>query len=73
MSPAGHLDVSWVLCTVSGGTVLLCALGLAMSAFILPPEDGYEFLDDPDRVVRLAAVREDGGPVYIPTAASLHT
>ncbi|EOO04156.1 putative lysine-sensitive aspartokinase 3 protein [Phaeoacremonium minimum UCRPA7] len=45
--PGWHLDKSWILCTVSGGIAILCALGLAISAFVLPPEEGYEFLDDP--------------------------
>jgi len=45
--PGWALDKSWVLCTVSGGMSLLCVLGLVMSAFVLPPEDGYEFLVDP--------------------------
>ena len=45
--PGWHLDKSWILCTVSGGIAVLCALGLAISAFVLPPEEGYEFLDDP--------------------------
>ncbi len=45
--PGWRLDTSWILCTISGGVAILSALGLAMSAFILPPEDGYEFLEDP--------------------------
>ncbi|KAH8893382.1 hypothetical protein GQ53DRAFT_763687 [Thozetella sp. PMI_491] len=45
--PGWRLDTSWILCLVSGSIAVLCALGLAISAFVLPPEDGYEFLDDP--------------------------
>ncbi len=45
--PGWHLDTAWVLCTVSGVMARLCAIGLAISAFVLPPEDGYDFLDDP--------------------------
>ena len=41
------MDKAWVFSAVSGGISVVCALGLAMSAFILPPEDGYEFLHDP--------------------------
>jgi len=45
--PGYHLDTSWILCTISAGVSVLCAVGLAASALLLPPEDGYEFLDDP--------------------------
>lgn len=45
--PGWKLDTSWILCTVSAVIALLCGSGLALSAFILPPEDGYEFLEDP--------------------------
>lgn len=45
--PGWRFDTSFILCTVSGAIALLCGLGLVMSALILPPEDGYEFLDDP--------------------------
>ncbi|KAB5572604.1 hypothetical protein GE09DRAFT_1054667 [Coniochaeta sp. 2T2.1] len=42
--PGWRLDTSWILCTVSGTVVVLCAVGVAVSAYVLPPEDGYEFL-----------------------------
>ncbi|TPX18050.1 uncharacterized protein E0L32_011869 [Thyridium curvatum] len=45
--PGWKLDKSWILCIVSGSLAVLSALGLTISAFVLPPEDGYEFLDDP--------------------------
>ncbi|KAK3326497.1 hypothetical protein B0H66DRAFT_530501 [Apodospora peruviana] len=40
------LDTSFYLCTASASVSLLCAFGLAISAYVLPPEDGYEFLND---------------------------
>jgi hypothetical protein len=45
--PGWKLDVSWIISTVSA---VLCGLGaaaLASSAFLLKPEDDYDFLDDP--------------------------
>ncbi|KAL7927860.1 hypothetical protein ACQKWADRAFT_278052 [Trichoderma austrokoningii] len=45
--PGWNLDVSWYLGTVSAGISLAIAAGLAASAYLLPPEEGYEFLDDP--------------------------
>ena len=45
--PGWHLDTSWILATVSAGLSVLCAAGLATSAFVLPQERGYEFLGDP--------------------------
>ncbi|KAM0451323.1 hypothetical protein ACHAPV_005306 [Trichoderma viride] len=45
--PGWNLDVSWYLGTVSAGISLVIAAGLAASAYLLPPEEGYEFLDDP--------------------------
>lgn len=45
--PGWNLDVSWYLGTVSAGISLVIAAGLATSAYLLPPEEGYEFLDDP--------------------------
>ncbi|KAJ3945251.1 uncharacterized protein N0V96_005277 [Colletotrichum fioriniae] len=45
--PGWGLDSSWILCTVSASISILCAAGLAISAFVLPPEEGYEFLNDP--------------------------
>jgi hypothetical protein len=48
--PGWRLDTSWILCTVSAGIAVLCAVGLMVSAYVLPPEDGYEFLSDPVEV-----------------------
>jgi hypothetical protein len=45
--PGWRLDSSWVLCTVSAAASVLCALGLAASAYLLPPERGYTLLRDP--------------------------
>lgn len=42
--PGWQLDSSWILCTVSGAVAVLTAVGVAVSAYVLPPEDGYEFL-----------------------------
>lgn len=44
--PGYRLDSSWYLCTFSAGVALLAAFGLAISAFVLPHEDGYLFLGD---------------------------
>jgi hypothetical protein len=44
--PGYQLDTSWYLCTVSACLALLCATGLAVSAYILPAEEGYVFLAD---------------------------
>ncbi|TFB05588.1 hypothetical protein CCMA1212_002216 [Trichoderma ghanense] len=45
--PGWKLDVSWYLGTVSAALSLITAAGLAASAYFLPPEEGYDFLDDP--------------------------
>ncbi|KAK5987521.1 hypothetical protein PT974_11652 [Cladobotryum mycophilum] len=45
--PGWKLDVSWYLSTVSGAICLITAAGLAASAYLLPREDGYYFLEDP--------------------------
>ncbi|KAL7942429.1 hypothetical protein V8C42DRAFT_332405 [Trichoderma barbatum] len=45
--PGWNLDVSWYLGTVSAALSLITAGGLAASAYLLPPEEGYEFLNDP--------------------------
>ncbi|EEY14392.1 conserved hypothetical protein [Verticillium alfalfae VaMs.102] len=45
--PGWTLDTSWVLMTVSASVSLVCAVGLAVSAYVLPSEDGYDFLEDP--------------------------
>ncbi|PHH92849.1 hypothetical protein CDD83_4271 [Cordyceps sp. RAO-2017] len=44
--PGWHLDFSWYLSTFSAVICLLSAAGLAASAYMLPPEEGYEFLGD---------------------------
>ncbi|KAG9252058.1 uncharacterized protein F5Z01DRAFT_247036 [Emericellopsis atlantica] len=45
--PGWHLDISWILSTVSATICALAAVGLAASAYMLPQEDGYDFLEDP--------------------------
>ncbi|KAJ6440497.1 pre-mRNA splicing factor [Purpureocillium lavendulum] len=45
--PGWSLDFSWYLSTFSAAICFFSALGLAVSAYLLPPEEGYEFLDDP--------------------------
>ncbi|KAI9900040.1 hypothetical protein N3K66_004302 [Trichothecium roseum] len=45
--PGWNLDVSWYLSTVSAALSLVAAAGLAASSYLLPPEEGYDFLDDP--------------------------
>ncbi|KAH6690581.1 hypothetical protein F5X68DRAFT_259992 [Plectosphaerella plurivora] len=45
--PGWNLDTSWGLCTASAVISVVCAAGLALSAFVLPPEDDYECLEDP--------------------------
>ncbi|KAK0613376.1 hypothetical protein B0T14DRAFT_539264 [Immersiella caudata] len=44
--PGYALDASWYLCTTSGVVAALCAIGLVISALVLPPEGGYVFLTD---------------------------
>ncbi|KAK4113839.1 hypothetical protein N656DRAFT_601984 [Canariomyces notabilis] len=44
--PGYYLDSSWYLCLSSAIIALLCAFGLAIAAYALPPEDGYQFLHD---------------------------
>ncbi len=48
--PGYRLDSSWYLCTVSASVALLAGVGLAVSAFVLPQEDGYQLLRDPSGV-----------------------
>ncbi|SPQ21981.1 5694e39c-5271-435a-a649-dba11c1f462f [Thermothielavioides terrestris] len=48
--PGYRLDSSWYLCMLSAAVALLAAAGLAISAFVLPPEDGYQLLSDPSGV-----------------------
>ncbi|KAM7196510.1 hypothetical protein V8F20_006984 [Naviculisporaceae sp. PSN 640] len=44
--PGYKLGAAWYLCTASAAITILVACGLALSAYVLPPEDGYEFLND---------------------------
>ncbi|KAK4142158.1 uncharacterized protein C8A04DRAFT_38541 [Dichotomopilus funicola] len=44
--PGYRLDSSWYMCTISAAVALLSGVGLAISAFVLPPEDGYHFLGE---------------------------
>ena len=49
--PGYRLDSSWYLCTFSAGAALLAGVGLAISALVLPPEDGYaQLLNDSNGV-----------------------
>ncbi|KAK9776548.1 hypothetical protein SCAR479_06871 [Seiridium cardinale] len=41
-----NLGWSWALCTTSAGVSVLVATGLALSAYVLPPEDDYEPVGD---------------------------
>lgn len=45
--PGWNLDASWYMSTFSASICLISAAGLTLSAYLLPPEEGYEFLDDP--------------------------
>jgi hypothetical protein len=45
--PGWRLDKSWYLSTVGATISLVTAIGMALSAYMLPPEEGYEFIDDP--------------------------
>lgn len=45
--PGWNLDASFYLSTVSAIICLLGATGLVLSAYLLPPEEGYDFLADP--------------------------
>jgi len=38
------LDKSWILCTVSWSIAILSAASISLSAFVFPPEDGYELI-----------------------------
>ncbi|KAM7223295.1 hypothetical protein V8F06_001172 [Rhypophila decipiens] len=44
--PGYKLDRSWYLATVSSVMTVAMSFGLAVSAFMLAPEDGYEILRD---------------------------
>ncbi|KAI0134117.1 hypothetical protein BJ170DRAFT_591111 [Xylariales sp. AK1849] len=46
-TPGWKLDWSWILCVVSGSVSVVLAAVLALSAYVLPPEDDYEYLEDP--------------------------
>ncbi|EAQ90722.1 hypothetical protein CHGG_02657 [Chaetomium globosum CBS 148.51] len=49
--PGYRLDSSWYLCTASASAALLAGVGLAISALVLPPEDGYsQLLNDSNGV-----------------------
>lgn len=47
MVPGWNLDVAWILSTISAAICFLIAAGLTASAYLLPPEEGYDFLEDP--------------------------
>ncbi|KAI9809129.1 MAG: hypothetical protein M1825_002418 [Sarcosagium campestre] len=38
------LDLSWFLCIISWSVLVLSAVGVGLSAYILPPEGGYELI-----------------------------
>ncbi|KAI9849900.1 MAG: hypothetical protein M1837_000114 [Sclerophora amabilis] len=38
------LDTSWILCTISWSLMVLSAIGVVASAYILPSEGGYELI-----------------------------
>ncbi|OAA59077.1 hypothetical protein SPI_06279 [Niveomyces insectorum RCEF 264] len=46
--PGWRLGGAWALGAASTGLTVLCGAGLVLSAYMLPPEDGYECLADPD-------------------------
>ncbi|KAG5979706.1 hypothetical protein E4U55_004845 [Claviceps digitariae] len=45
--PDWSLDVSWTTSLASAVISLAGAAGLAVSAYLMAPEEGYDFLDDP--------------------------
>lgn len=45
--PGWQLGVSWYLTLFSALLGMVTVVGLVLSAYLLPPEDGYEFLDEP--------------------------
>ncbi|KAL2206101.1 hypothetical protein CC79DRAFT_846003 [Sarocladium strictum] len=45
--PGWSLDASWYMSTFSAAICLIAAGGLTLSAYLLPPDDGYDFLEDP--------------------------
>ncbi|KAK2609290.1 hypothetical protein QQS21_002225 [Conoideocrella luteorostrata] len=44
--PGWHLGASWDISLASAILSLATAVGLTVSAYLLPPEEGYEFLED---------------------------
>ncbi|KAJ3482048.1 hypothetical protein NLG97_g7672 [Lecanicillium saksenae] len=44
--PGWQLGVSWYLALFSAVLGIATVVGLVLSAYLLPPEDGYEFLDE---------------------------
>jgi hypothetical protein len=42
-----ELDKSWVLCTVSWTVLLIDAAGVVCARFLLPKEDDYELIPEP--------------------------
>ncbi|KAF4987171.1 hypothetical protein FGRMN_10510 [Fusarium graminum] len=45
--PGWNLDASFYLSTAGAAISLLTAAGITLSAYLLPPEAGYDFLSDP--------------------------
>ncbi|KAG5962652.1 hypothetical protein E4U57_006904 [Claviceps arundinis] len=45
--PDWSLDVSWAISLASAVTTLAAAVGLTASAYLLEPEEGYDYLEDP--------------------------
>ncbi|KAI9759674.1 MAG: hypothetical protein M4579_002151 [Chaenotheca gracillima] len=39
-----RLDSSWILCTISWSTLVISAVGVVSSAYILPSEGDYELI-----------------------------
>lgn len=44
--PGFQLDTSWILCTVSWGFMIVCAVCITVAALVLPSEGGYELIPD---------------------------
>ncbi|KAM3520569.1 hypothetical protein NHJ13051_006776 [Beauveria bassiana] len=45
--PGWHIGTSWYLALASALLGIVTVVGLVSSAYLLPSEDGYEFLDEP--------------------------
>ncbi|QPG97271.1 hypothetical protein C2857_006063 [Epichloe festucae Fl1] len=45
--PGWRLDVSWSISLASAIISLASAVGLTVSAYLVPPEEGYDYLEDP--------------------------